>query len=206
MTGFCFRLTEIKRQHCGKPRSLAAIKTLNIYTMTKFHLRLFIALVMTLTFQSCISTKIESNKSPDFNQKISKIYITVKGSSQKYMKQLTGYILSGLKSHGVEAVVYYYDPLSLDTEKDILEKIKAYNPDLVMSIGQTEKRATSNYYYGTNTTVTGATLDIKLFIPDKENPVWRASLKTDSDLGVVNASESSAKKIISKMKDDGIIN
>ncbi len=173
--------------------------------MTKSPHRLFFAVITTLLFQSCVSTKIESNKSPDFNQKVSKIYIKVQGSSQKYMKQLIDYILPELKSHGIEAATYYYDPLSLDSEKDILEEIKAYNPDVVMSIGQTEKRATSNNYYGTHATVTGATLDIKIFIPGKENPVWRASLKTDSDFGVANASESSAKKIINKLKDDGII-
>lgn len=166
---------------------------------------LTLAILITL-FSSCVTTKIDSNKSPDFNQKISKIYITARGSdsSKEFMKSLTNYLKVELNKHGVECTVHYFDPLSLETEKDLGEKIKNYNPDVVMSIGQTERRSTAGYYG--SVTETGATLDIRMFIPNRENPVWRGSLKADGSFGVGTTAQSSAVKIVEKLKLDGVIN
>ena len=173
--------------------------------MTTSYLNGPLAIAAALLVSGCVHTKIESNKSPDFHQPVSKIYVTVKGSSQKYMKRLSDNMQAALDSAGIQAVTYYYDPLSLDTEKDVEEKIKAYHPDLVMLIGQTERRAYSGSRSTTNRLETGLTLDIRLFIPDKEKPVWRANLRADSDFGINHASENSAKKIIHQLKEDGMI-
>lgn len=162
--------------------------------------------LLTILFTSCVTTKIDSNKSSDFNQKVSRIYITARGSdsSKEFMKALTNYLKVELNKHGVESMVYYFDPLSLETEKDLGDKINNYNPDVVMSIGQTERRSTAGPYGGV--TETGATLDIRLFVPNRDNPVWRGSLKADGSFGVGTTSQSSAIKIVEKLKLDGVIN
>lgn len=108
-----------------------------------------------------------------------------------------------LSRYGVESTVHYFDPLSLDTEEDLVNDIKSYDPDVVMSIGQTERRTTAGYYGGS--TETGATLDIKMFIPKRSSPVWRGYLKADGSFGVGTASQSSAVKIVEKLRLDGVI-
>lgn len=155
---------------------------------------------------SCTTTKISSNKSPDFNQKVSRVFLTVRGSegSKKFMQPLATSLQSELKNHGVESSHHYFDPLSLETEKDLIQKIREYNPDVVMSIVQTERRSTSGQYGNAET---GATLDIRLLIPNQDKPVWRASLIVDGNFEVAagSAAQQSASKLIEKLKMDGII-
>jgi len=166
----------------------------------------FFALGFIITLaSSCTTTKIDSNKSPNFNQKVSKIFLTVRGSegSKEFMKPLTTSLVSELTTHGVECNYYTFDPLSLETDKDLIEKIKIYNPDVVMTVVQTERRVTSG---SMGRAETGATLDIRLFIPNQDNPVWRASVKVDGNFEVaLNPAKQTTAKIIEKLKMDGII-
>lgn len=168
---------------------------------------LFVLAIIIAVSSSCTTTKIDSKKSPDFNQKVTKIFLTVRGSegSKKLMKPLTTSLQAELRNHGVESSNHYFDPLSLETEKDLMEKIKGYNPDVVMTIVQTERRSTSGQYGNAET---GATLDIRLFIPNQDNPVWRASLKVDGNFEVApgSAVKQSTSRIVEKLKMDGIIN
>ena len=174
--------------------------------MTKFYQTIILGVLMITLLGNCVTTNMQSDKSPDFTQKISKIYITVKttGSSKMYMKAFAKYTLTALKTHNVEAAVHYFDPESSERANDILKKIKNYNPDVIMEVEQTESRMASGAHR--NGTVTGATLDIKLYLPNKESPVWKGSLKADGSLGLASAAQSSAKKIVQKLKVDGMIN
>lgn len=159
------------------------------------------AIITTFLLSSCVSTKIQSNKSTEFNEKVHKIFITMRGSdaSKAYMKSLMTSLKSELEISNVETSEYFFDPLSLETPKDIEGKVVAYNPDVVMTIDQTERRTTANQY-GWGSSETGATLDIKLFKPNSEKPIWRASLKADGQFGVKTTYQSSAKKIVKSLQ------
>lgn len=174
--------------------------------MTRFYQAFFPVALLIILMANCVTTNIESNKNPDFTQKISKIYITVKvtGSSKAYMKAFTKYMLTTLKTHAVESEVHYFDPESTERAKDIVKKIKTYDPDVIMAVEQTESRMASGAHR--NGTVTGATLDIKLYLPTKNTQVWSGSLKAEGSLGLASAAQSSAKKIVQKLKSDGVIN
>lgn len=174
--------------------------------MIKFYQLFFLVVLLIVLLTNCVTTNIQSDKSSDFTQKISKIYITVKavGSSKMYMKALTKYTLMELKNHDVEATVHYFDPGSSERANDILKKIKNYNPDVIMELQQTEKRMASGAHR--KGTETGATLDIKLYLPNKSVSVWSGSLKAEGSLGLASAAQSSAKKIVQKLKSDGVIN
>lgn len=174
--------------------------------MLKFYQLVFLSLLMITLLANCVTTNIESDKNPDFTQKVSKIYITVKvtGSSKAYMKAFTKYMLTALKTHDVESEVHFFDPESSERAKDIVKKIKTYDPDVIMSVQQTESRMASGAHR--NGTVTGATLDIKLYLPTKNTHVWSGSLKAEGSLGLASAAQSSAKKIVQKLKSDGMIN
>lgn len=164
--------------------------------------------VAMLLMLSCASTKIESNKDPQFTHKVSKIFITVRSSEGSwgfFRPFIYDYLQPELKKQNVETTVHNFSPLSLESEKDVVAKIVAYQPDVVMSITQTERRSTTGQYGNSET---GATIDIKMFLPQKENPVWRASLKVDGNFDFASyvAAKRSTTKLIEKMKADGIIN
>jgi hypothetical protein len=162
--------------------------------------------VLIFTF-SCASSKIDSNKSPEFTQKVSKIYITLRvseGSRNFFRPFIYDYLQPELKKHNVETTVYDFGSLSLESDKDVIGKINVYNPDVVMSIVQTERRATTGYYGNGET---GATMDIKMFLPGKENPIWRASLKVDGNFEIASyaASKKATARLIEKLQQDDII-
>lgn len=173
--------------------------------MNKIHAPLLLLSLIAIGLSNCTIANIESNKSPDFTKKVSRIYLTAKGyASSTYLESMSGHLLNGLKSHGVEGDVYYFNPLSLEKEADVIaEKVKSYRPDVVMSIEQTERRLTSDTSGGSNES--GATLDLKLFVPGRENPVWRAFLHVDGSFWGDIAAKDTAKKIVKKLIADGVI-
>lgn len=175
--------------------------------LNRYIIRIALSVAALLTL-SCASTKIESNKDSLFTQKVSKIFITVRSSEGSwgfFRPFIYDYLQPELKKQNVETTVHNFSPLSLESDKDVVAKIVAYQPDVVMSIAQTERRSTAGQY---GISETGATIDIKLFLPQKENPVWRASLKVDGnfDFASYAAAKRSATKLIEKLKADGIIN
>jgi predicted nucleic acid-binding Zn-ribbon protein len=169
-------------------------------------LKLAVAFVVGTLLSSCAITKIQSNKAEDFNEKVHKVFITVRGSdgSKPYMKKLINSLRDELQTANIESSEYFFDPLSLETSKEIEKQIADYGPDVVMTINQTEMRATANPY-GWGSAQTGATLDIKLFKRNSEKPIWRASLKADGQYGLNTTSLKSAKKIVAKLSEDGLI-
>ncbi|HMV07937.1 MAG TPA: hypothetical protein PK325_03800 [Cyclobacteriaceae bacterium] len=176
--------------------------------MSKPHsIRIAVSAVLLFLVLGCTSSKIESNKDPQFNQKVSKIFITLRvseGSWGFFRPFIYDYLQPELKAHKVETIVHNFGPLSLESDKDVVAKIVDYQPDVVMSIVQTERRSTSGTYGNSET---GATMDIKMFLPKKENPVWRASFKVDANFDVASyaAAKRATVKLIEKMKADGII-
>lgn len=176
--------------------------------MKRSILLLFLAVLL---FGSCVSTSIRSNKAPDFNEKITKIYLLMRGSDSAndfffdFRNELNKYF----KVKGIEMKSYAFDPLSLETEQQLMERINEYQPQVVMLVNQTEARSTSNAYYGWNlgrySTPTGGTFDVQLRGPNEEKILWRASLNTDGNFGIATTATKAAKQLYQKMEEDGLI-
>jgi hypothetical protein len=73
-----------------------------------------------------------------------------------------------------------------------------------MIISETEHR-TKVGSFGIQTN-TGSTLDLKMFTPDRQSPVWRATLTAEGSMGIEEAAKKAAQYFIDKLKTDGIIN
>ena len=163
-----------------------------------------------LLLTSCVTSKITSNKSPDFNEKIGKLFIMVKGtdSAQSFFNSFTNQFSSSLNQRGIESQTHYFDPLSLESESDINEKISSYNPNLTMVINQTESRQTVNqngFGWGYGGTNTGGTFDVRIFQPNSKNPVWRPNLIADGQFGLETSAKKSTEKLIEKLIEDGLL-
>jgi hypothetical protein len=165
-----------------------------------------LAIALALSLSSCVTASIVSNKNPEFKTKITKMYVMSRCSpaSKAFLLETTKMISNSLKSRGVENIFYYMDELALESEKDITKKIDDYNPDVYMIISETEHR-TKVGSFGIQTN-TGSTLDLKMFTPDRQSPVWRATLMADGSMGIEEASQKAAQYFIDKLKTDGIIN
>jgi hypothetical protein len=163
--------------------------------------------VLAFLLGSCVSSNIRSNKSPDFNEKITKLFIIGKvGEKAKYFySALATNFVASLKEKGIEVRTFYVDPLSLDSDEDMTKRIALYDPNLVMIINQTESRENVNGFgFGGGFTI-GGTFDIKMFQPNSKNPVWRANLKADSSVDLKDAAKNANKKLVEKLIEDKLL-
>ncbi len=165
---------------------------------------------------SCVTSNITSNKSKDLNEKISKLYIIVKGTeeAEPFFKSFTAELGNTLKLKGIESKVKYSDPLSLESDSDVDQNINEYKPNLIMIVNQTESSQTMNsgfnngfgnvgWGYGSSTT--GGTFDVKIFQPNSKNPVWRANLKTYGQFGLKSSAKKACEKLIEKLIEDSLL-
>jgi len=120
-----------------------------------------------------------------------------------YSALATEFVLS-LKERGIEVKTYYVDPLSLESDEDVAERIELYDPNLVMIISQTESRISTDGF-GFTGSVTGGTFDIKLFQPNSKNPVWRANLDVESSTDFKDAAKNANKKLVAKLIEDNLL-
>tara|TARA_R110002167_G_scaffold177533_1_gene377330 strand:- start:80 stop:619 length:540 start_codon:yes stop_codon:yes gene_type:complete len=169
-----------------------------------------------ILLSSCVTSKITSNKLPGFDEKISKLFILVKGSdsSKSFFQSFVFSLRKELNEKNVELRSHYFSPLSLETENDVEIKISDFGPNLIMSINQTESRQTINtngfgnnaFGWGFNNGYnSGGTFDVKIFQPNSKKPVWRANLKADGQMGLEGAAEKAVEKLIEKLIEDKLL-
>jgi hypothetical protein len=154
---------------------------------------------------SCVSSRVDSNKRSDFTQQEKRIFITGKGTAgaKDYMKWFSKSLLEGLKAKGVDCVFYYYDPLALETDEEVLKMINDYHPDAVLNIQQSEATVTATGWVGSRQSE--AIFVAQMFIPNQKNPVWKAQMGVASDIDLSLAGKQSAKRLIIQLKKDAII-
>ncbi len=179
----------------------------------------FLIIAMFVVAVTGCATRISSNKAPDFTEKITKLYVTIKGSegSSKFVKSFLTNFNAKLNEKGVAVENYYYDPLSLESDEDLQLKIENYQPNLVMVINQTESRRTINNGFsggypgsggmgwGGSAANTGATFDVKIYRPNSKTPVWRANLKVDGQFGLASTANKITEKLVKKLMDDQLL-
>ena len=172
---------------------------------------IFLTLCPILLF-SCVVTHIESNKDPNFTKRIGVLHIIVRGihSSDKYLFTMADYLSDELNKKGIKTTLERVNPLSLESDKEMMDRINKLNPDALMVINLTESRRTINrngynVFTNENTTSNGATVDIKLFQPSSDKPFWRANCNSDSQVGQGAGGKKSAQKIIEKLIADQLI-
>jgi hypothetical protein len=169
---------------------------------------LLLALCPVLLF-SCTVTHIDSNKDPNFNKRIGVLHIIVRGTHQSdaFLFAMADYLHDELNKKGIKTTLERANPLSLESEKEMLDRVNKLNPDVLMFINQTESRRVVSRNPGTmiRSETGGATIDVKLFQPSSDKPVWRANCDSDSQTGQAAAGKRSAKKIIEKLIADQLI-
>lgn len=133
---------------------------------------LLLVLVASLLTQ-CVAT-VQSNKSPNFKATVKKFYVVIKvaDNTQTFVPKFSTAFSELLITRGCQVEFNSLDPLSLESEKDLKNKINESGADALMVISQTE----SVTYQGYNTwnignQASGGTFDIRIFEPSNDNPI-----------------------------------
>jgi len=88
-------------------------------------------------------------QAPDFTQKIERLYIMVRGAEEAktFFRSFNSELILSLRERGIEAQYYYFEPLSLDSDEDILNNINKFKANIVMMINQTETRNAQGKFF-----------------------------------------------------------
>ena len=157
-----------------------------------------VALALCLSLSGCVS--IESNRDPSFDKRVGRIYVMMRGGdrAERFMNNLGGQIQQAFQKRGVRSEVYVVDPLSLEGESEVRERVSAFNPDAVLVVVQTEQ----SFYNGVSA---GGRFELGLFELGSDKPVWKAKLNTDTGGYGMGSSEQVAEKIVARMVEDRLL-
>ena len=158
--------------------------------MFKSYFLLFL-LVMTITSQSCVTAKIESNKEASYTKHPKRIFILINTASKS--KEFTDYFIAGLQRNftikGVASDTYTHTALSFETNEEVNKKVSDYSPDAVMIIKQTEVHSTNNM-------VDGGRFEISMLDFESKKTVWKSILVVSGSMGLSSAVDKSVNELI----------
>lgn len=105
-----------------------------------------------LILSGCASANISSSKSPDFTAKLSKLYLVIKtaNGAKEFSYSFKTMFLGEMANCGVVSDYRVYDPLALESEKEVDQKISKFNPQVIILMTQTESKAYSGYNWDTS--------------------------------------------------------
>jgi len=166
-----------------------------------------VLLFLIVATSGCVTSSISSNKSPDFNQKITRLYLVIRSSkgAKEFSYSFKTEFLRTLSSRGIVTDYEVLDELALESDKDLTDKISNFGPQVVMVMNQTESKSNAGQTFGASHNISGGTFDIKLLLPASDKPVWRASLDAYGDSGIEAAVDKSVRNLVTKLTEDGLI-
>jgi hypothetical protein len=165
---------------------------------------IFFALLISLLFSSWSSSSIIAKSSDKLKGPYQRIFVLINNSvrADGFIKGFTTNIKEEFNKRNISYEIYIKTELSLDTEKDIEEKISAFSPDALLVINQTEAVV---YNGGRGANSNGGTFDLKLFDKTPDNLVWRATLQAFGNFGIATASGKATDYFIARLEYDKII-
>ncbi|MBB6111047.1 hypothetical protein SAMN05421821_11065 [Mucilaginibacter lappiensis] len=167
--------------------------------MKKLHIIAVIAVIFIL--QSCVSTKIETNKDAGYNQKPKKLYMIITNAKdgKAFGQDLYNGLTLNFKTRNIICDGFVRDPLSLKTEQDIDNDINTFNPDALLLVKMT-KITIMNGAPGS------AVYELSLIEGKAKKVVWKGNLDVYGPFWNVSTVNSAIKTVINKMQEDQLIN
>ncbi len=161
---------------------------------------LLIFAFLLIALQSCVSSKLETNKDAEYTQKPRKIFLVISGSkdAKQFNTQLYNSLVRNFKKRNIVCDGFVRDPLSLQTEQDINNSINNFDPDALMVIKMTKVDMM-------NGGAGGGTFEISLIENKKKKTVWKGVLDVTGPFNGTDVVNSATKTIIKKLQDDQVI-
>ncbi len=173
-----------------------------------------IAILVASMFTSCAVAKIEANKSKQFNEKLSSIFIAVEGEPfyAEFINTIVDEMQKELKTKGVKVEINLHQALSLENEEDFKARVDELNPNAVLLIKENSVyvNAVNNPTY-IFLSAASAELnkkylyDFRLTSQASNKIIWRATLNSNVLLLTQAIAKEAALKMIKQMELDGLI-
>jgi hypothetical protein len=151
------------------------------------------------------TTKIISNKDPEYNEKLERVFIISQIEdtfNQAFAYTFNQSMSSGFKLSGVDATINEVSRLELNPGF-YLKKAEEYEAKTLMTIHFT---GSGTYYYSDD--LTSAEFDVSLINMKTEKRVWRAKVNYSRGSAFRSdeeRAETLATGILNKLKEDGLI-
>lgn len=159
---------------------------------------LFLFIALPLLFISCGGKAVLiSNVSPEINSGMHRPFVLISGdeASDKYFFILKEKLLEEFKKLGINAEIFVYDSLSLETESSIEKMKNNCRPDMFIEIKQTDLAV---FPY--------SNIIIEIIITKMDKmPIWRAQLKTAGFSRHEMNAQQTAGELIKALKRDALI-
>jgi hypothetical protein len=155
---------------------------------------------------SCATTNVAFNNNPDYHTKIKSAFLQVKDVQLGFfLNGLTDSLVNNLENNNVKVEITKNDILSLESEKDIQNRLQTFNPDVIILLERVDKNMVSNKY---GTFYSGGVYSMSIKIPEKDKIIWKASISTGGELrgeGSTKIIKQTIQQIIAKMKTDQLL-
>ena len=160
-----------------------------------------------ILFSGCATASIESGESNNVKGPYDRMFILINGSprADKFIEGFAEKIKQAITERGTNTEVHVEERLSLETQKEIDDKINAHKADVVLVIKQTEALVDGRLGFGTGKGSMAGAFDLKLFDKKEKRPIWRANMKAYGEYGISMAIEKTKKKFIALLEQDKII-
>ncbi len=169
-------------------------------------INLFVIGLFALFLSSCATTNVAFNNNPDYHTKIKSAFVQVKDVQLGFFLQgLTDSLVNNLEKNNVKVDIAKMDVLSLESEKDIQNRLQTFNPDVMILLERVDKVMESGKY---GTFYSGGIYSMSIKIPEKDKTIWKASISTEGELrgeGNTRIIKESIQQIIAKMKADQLL-
>ncbi len=159
-----------------------------------------LAPLILLLFYGCATTSITANKADWYNQRLSRvfIYLNTPKEAEKYSEKLAAGILSEFRQNRTEGESSIRNPLSLEPEAEILEKINEYKPHQLMFIQLTALETT-------NGILTGGNFEVTIIDNETEKIIWKAIIDAHGNYGLSTSIDQILDKLFIKLREDGLL-
>ena len=149
---------------------------------------------------SCATANLTSNKASWYTKKLSKTYVIANTAKQAetFTRALCKELLFLFEDNSVESDFEIRNPLSLDSEQDVEDRINEFNPDQLILIKQTS-------LHSTNGLVDGGQFEISIIEKESKKVVWKGLLDVYGQFGMEMSIKQSLKKLTEKLKQDGLL-
>jgi hypothetical protein len=161
----------------------------------------FIAISLTLFLAGCAISAVKSNKPPQLSAPVKRLFVicTITNANkreEKFLQEMQRNLVTQLAQRGIAVGNEPYDPLSLSTQPQLEAKIKAFQPEAMLSL---------NMAVSTDPTVEANVCKIDIQIQDftGDELLWRGNMNVVS-AGPKNGQEA-ASRFANKMLEDKVI-
>lgn len=161
---------------------------------------LILGLLTLIILSGCVTANITANKAEWYNKKLTRVYVLLNSAkeAEKFSNELAKGIMTEFRNNNVEGKYQIRNPLSLETEKDLENRINEYKPNQLMIFKQTS-------LHSTNGLIDGGVFEISIIEGETKKIVWKGVLDVYGQFGMETSIKQSLMKLSEKLKQDGLM-